>query len=52
MFHKITNGFRAAWGAALYVDIRSVIETARRRAIGALDAIRLTRAGKPLPAAA
>ena len=36
-------------GARLYADIRSVIETARRRAIGALEAIRLTLAGIPLP---
>lgn len=47
-YRKITNGFRTPWGAELYADIRSVIETARRRAIGALDAIRLTLAGKPL----
>ncbi|MBM3624737.1 MAG: IS66 family transposase [Alphaproteobacteria bacterium] len=52
VFRKITNGFRTGWGAALYADIRSVIETARRRAIGALDAIRLTLAGKPLTLAA
>jgi transposase len=49
-FRKITNGFRTEWGARLYADIRSVIETARRRAIGALQAIRLTLAGTPLPA--
>jgi transposase len=48
-FRKITNGFRTEWGARLYADIRSVIETARRRSIGALEAIRLTLAGKPLP---
>jgi transposase len=48
VFRKITNGFRTEWGARLYADIRSVIETARRRAIGALDAIRLTLARKPL----
>jgi len=42
------HGFRTEWGAKLYADIRSVIETGRRRAIGALDAIRLTLAGKPL----
>jgi len=48
-FRKITNGFRTEWGARLYADIRSVIETARRRAIGALEAIRLTLAGSPLP---
>ena len=47
-FRKITNGFRTGWGARLYADIRGVIETARRRAIGALEAIRLTLAGKTL----
>jgi hypothetical protein len=33
------NVFRTEWGAKLYADIRSVVETARRRAIGALDAL-------------
>ena len=47
-FRKITNGFRTKWGARLYADIRSVVETARRRSIGALEAIRLTLAGTPL----
>ena len=51
-FRKITNGFRTEWAARLYADIRSVIETARRRAIGALQAIRLTLADTPLPAPA
>jgi transposase len=49
VYRKITNGFRSQWGAALYADIRSVIETARRRAVRAIDAIRLTLQGKPLP---
>lgn len=48
-FRKITNGFRTAWEAALYADIRSVIETARRRAIDPLSAITLTLNGNPLP---
>ena len=48
VFRKITNGFRTEWGASLYADIRSVIETARRRAINALEAIRFTLAGKNL----
>jgi transposase len=48
VFRKITNGFRTEWGAKLYADIRSTIETARRRAIGPLEAIRLTLAGKSL----
>jgi transposase len=51
-FRKITNGFRTPWGARLYADIRSVIETGRRRSIGALDAIRLTLAETPLQNAA
>ena len=52
VYRKITNGFRSEWGAAFYADIRSVVETARRRAIRALDAIRITLQGKPLPLAA
>jgi hypothetical protein len=49
IFRKVTNGFRSKWGANLYADIGSVIETARRRTIGALEAIRLTLNGRPLP---
>jgi transposase len=49
IFRKVTNCFRSEWAAKLYADIRSVLETARRRAIGALQAIRLTLNGHPLP---
>ena len=48
IYRKITNGFRSQWGAALYADIRSVVETARRRSIRAIDAIRLTLEGRPI----
>ncbi|MBY6243609.1 transposase [Methylosinus sp. Sm6] len=48
IFRKVTYCFRSGWGAELYADIRSGIETGRRRAIDALAAIRLTLAGKPL----
>ena len=48
VYRKITNGFRQEWGAHLYADIRSVIETARRRSIRAIDAIRLALTGEPL----
>jgi transposase len=48
IFRKVTNCFRSEWGAKLYADIRSVIETARRRAIGALNAIISTLKGLPL----
>lgn len=49
VFRKVTNCFRSEWGAKLYADIRSVLETARRRALGALQAIRSTLDGQPLP---
>ena len=52
VYRKITNGFRQEWGAHLYVDIRSVIETARRRSVRAVDAIRLTLRGQPIAVAA
>ena len=52
IFRKVTNCFRAPWAAHLYADIRSVVETARRRSIGALDAIRLVIRNEPLPAPA
>ncbi len=48
VYRKITNGFRSEWGAALYADVRSVVETARRRSIRAIDAIRLTLQGPQL----
>ena len=51
IFRKVTNGFRTEWGVRLYADVRSVLETARRRNIGALDAIRLTLANEVLPLA-
>jgi transposase len=49
IFRKVTNCFRSEWAADLYADVRSVVETGRRRAIGALQAIRLTLDQKPLP---
>lgn len=50
IFRKITNGFRSLWGADLYANVRSVMETARRREIGILPALRLTLRGNPLAA--
>ena len=51
-FRKVTNCFRSHWGARLYADIRSVLETARRRRIGLLTAIRMTLHGQMLPSTA
>lgn len=50
IFRKVTNGFRSFWGADLYANVRSVMETARRRGIGILPALRLTLRGNPLAA--
>lgn len=50
VYRKITNGFRSRWASQLYADIRSVVETGRRRAISAIDAIRFTLDGTPLTA--
>jgi transposase len=49
IYRKVTNGFRAEWAAILYADTRSAVETGRRRAVRAIDAIRLTLAGLPIP---
>lgn len=49
VFRKVTNCFTAEWGAHLYADVRSLLETARRRAIVPLYAIRLTLQHIPLP---
>ena len=50
-FRKVTNCFRSEWGARLYANIRSVLETARRRTINPLAAIRLTLEKRSLLAA-
>jgi transposase len=52
IYRKITNGFRSEWAARLYADVRSVIESGRRRCIRAIDAIRLTLQRAPLVRAA
>ncbi len=52
VYRKVTNGFRSPWAAKVYADIRSVVESGRRRSVRAIDAIRLTLEGAPLPAPA
>lgn len=49
VYRKVTNGFRAEWAAELYADVRAAVETGRRRSVRAIDAIRLTLAGEPIP---
>lgn len=50
VYRKITNGFASDWGAKLYADIHCVVETARRKSITAIDAIRLTLQSSQLSA--
>ena len=52
VYRKVTNGFRAEWAAELYADVRTAVETGRRRSVRAIDAIRLTLAGAPIPLSA
>src|SRR5271156_6741255 len=49
IYRKITNGFRAQWAASLYADTRGAVETGRRRAVRAIEAIRLTLQRLPIP---
>lgn len=39
VFRKVTHGFRSDWGAELFAQMRSLIDTAKRQGISALDAI-------------
>ena len=39
VFRKVTNGFRSDWGAELFAQVRSVVNTAQRQGISAFDAI-------------
>lgn len=39
VFRKVTNGFRSDWGAELFAQVRSLINTAQRQGISAFDAI-------------
>lgn len=39
VFRKVTNGFRSDWGAELFAQVRSLINTAQRQGMSAFDAI-------------
>lgn len=39
IFRKVTNGFRSDWGAQLFAQVRSLVNTAKRQGISAFDAI-------------
>lgn len=39
IFRKVTNGFRSDWGAELFAQVRSLVNTAKRQGVSAFDAI-------------
>ena len=39
VFRKVTHGFRSYWGAELFAQVRSLVNTARRQGISAFEAI-------------
>jgi transposase len=47
VFCKVTDCFCSEWSATLYADIRSVVEIARRNAVGTFQAIRITLVPQP-----
>ncbi len=48
IFRKVTNCFRAEWGAKVYAAAASVIATGRLHGLSALDALRAALAGIPV----
>jgi transposase len=39
VFRKVTNSFRSNWGAELFAQARSLVNTAKHQGISAFDAI-------------
>ena len=48
IFRKVTNGFRAEWGAATYAACRSVVSTAKLNGNAVLNAIRDALSNGPI----
>ncbi len=48
IFRKVTNCFRAEWGAKVYAAAASVIATGRLHGMAALEALRAALAGAPI----
>ena len=48
IFRKVTNCFRAEWGAKVYAAAASVIATGRLHGLTALDALQAALAGRPI----
>lgn len=47
IYRKVSGGFRTAWGAALYANAISILETARRQQLDPLATLASVLAGQP-----
>lgn len=48
IYRKVTGGFRTPWGAALYADVTSILETARRQKLDLFDTLAALLEGQPV----
>jgi len=48
IYRKVTGGFRTPWGASLYADLISILETARRQGRQCFDTLSAVLAGQPV----
>ena len=47
IYRKVSGGFRTAWGAALYANVISILETARRQQLDPFATLASALAGQP-----
>ena len=48
IYRKVTGGFRTPWGASLYADLISILETARRQGRPCFATLSAVLAGQPI----
>ena len=47
IYRKVSGGFRTEWGASLYTDVISILESARRQGLNLFEALASLLAGQP-----
>lgn len=48
IYRKVSGGFRTDWGASLYADVISILETARRQGLNLFDTLDAILRGQPV----
>lgn len=48
IYRKVSGGFRTDWGASLYADVISILETARRQGLNLFDTLDTILRGQPV----